>query len=173
MRPASLREVADRIRGDGDWDHHTCEFLDGFYTADGESDRQAAMIREDPGFVGMARTDAYLGGVGEHLARRWCLPIPRWVRDDARYLDAAWFLPDERNLRGYLLCVSPVSFRARLIFTGPDPLQRARFPYHRGVLTLPFDYPPAPLTPSPPSAAAPAGGSPPGSSPGSRGGSAR
>lgn len=144
MRPASLREVAARTRADGDWDHHTCEFLDGFYGADGDGRRQAAMIREEPGPTGAERPDAYLGGVGEHLARRWRLPIPAWVRQEARYLTAAWFLPDEPNLRGYLLGVSPVAFRSRLIFTGPDPLQRARFPYHRGVVSLPFDYPPAP-----------------------------
>lgn len=173
MRPATLHEVAARIREDGDWDHHTCEFLDGFYMACGEIGRQAGMIAEDPGLVGSARPDAYLGGVGEHLARRWGLPIPGWVRDDARYLTTAWFLPDEAPLRGYLLCASPVAFRVRLIFTGPDPLQRARFPYHRGVRTLPLDYPPPHLTPSPPCAAARAGGSRPGSSPGSRGGSAR
>ena len=144
MRPVSLREVAARIRADGDWDHHTCEFLDSFYGADGDRRRQSAMIHEEPAPVGIERPDAYLGGVGEHLARRWRLAIPDWVRQEARYLTAAWFLPDEPNLRGYLLSVSPVAFRSRLIFTGPDPLQRARFPYHRGVVTLPLDYPPAP-----------------------------
>lgn len=50
-------------------------------------------------------------------------------------------MPDEKPLRGYLICVSPVSFRARLIFTKPDPLQRARFPYHRGVSAMPPDHP--------------------------------
>ncbi|WP_246688261.1 hypothetical protein [Methylobacterium sp. WL120] len=173
MRPATLHEVAVRIREDGDWDHHSREFLDAFYALDGRIERQTAMIADDPGLVGVLRADAYLGAMGEHLARRWGLPIPAWVRDDARYLTTAWFLPDEPNLRDYLLCASPVAFRVRLIFTGPDPLQRARFPYHRGVRTLPFDYPPPDLTPSRRCAAAPAHGSPPGSSPGSRGGNAR
>ena len=50
-------------------------------------------------------------------------------------------MPPDRALRGYLICVSPVAFRARLIFTGPDPLQRARFPYHRGVITMPAVHP--------------------------------
>ncbi|WP_132256030.1 hypothetical protein [Methylobacterium segetis] len=142
MRPATLREVAERTRGDGDWDHHTREFLDTFYAADGDTARQAAMIRDEPDLLGLEPADAFIGGVGEHLARRWGLPIPGWVRHEARYLKTALFIPNERNLRGYLICVSPVSFRARLIFTGPDPLQRARFPYHRGVITMPMDYPP-------------------------------
>ncbi|MFF8801810.1 MULTISPECIES: hypothetical protein [unclassified Methylobacterium] len=144
MRPASLREVVERAREDGDWDHHLQNFLDAFYARDGDLTAQAAMIAEEPGFLGQARPDAFLGGVGEHLARRWRLPsIPSWVRHEARYLTTAMFVPDERNLRQYLLCVSPVSFRPRLIFTGPDPLQRARFPYHRGVIRMPLTFPPA------------------------------
>ena len=173
MRPATLRDVTVRIREDGEWDHHSCEFLDAFYALDGEVERQTAMIADDPGLVGDPRLDAYLGAMGEHLARRWELPIPAWVRNDARYLTTAWFLPDEANLRDYLLCASPVAFRVRLIFTGPDPLQRARFPYHRGVRSLPLDYPPPDLTPNRRSGAVPAHGSLPGSSPASRGGSAR
>lgn len=144
MRPETLREVVERTRADpeSDWDHHLRAFLDTFYLADGDGCRQAALIRDEPGFIGDRRADAFLGGVGEHLARRWTLPIPSWVRDEMRYLDTAMFVPDERNLRGYLICVSPVAFRARLIFTGPDPLQRARFPYHRGVIAMPAEHPP-------------------------------
>jgi hypothetical protein len=143
VRPASLCEVVERARGDGDWDHHLQNFLDAFYARDGDGVAQLAMIAEDPGFLDQARPDAFLGGVGEHLARRWRLPfIPLWARDARRYLATAMFWPDERNLRGYLLCVSPVAFRVRLIFTGPDPLQRARFPYHRGVVRYPLTFPP-------------------------------
>lgn len=144
MRPATLAEVGDRTRADPDWDHHLREFLDGFYAADLDHPRQAAMIAGEPQPTGDARADAFLGGAGEHLARRWSLPIPGWVRDDRRYLDRAMFVPDRPGMRGYLVCVSPVAFRVRLIFTGPDPLQRARFPYRRGVLRLPMDYPVTP-----------------------------
>ncbi len=156
MRPASLCEVVERAREDGDWDHHLQNFLDAFYALDGDCAAQIAMIAEEPGFLDEARPDAFLGGVGEHLARRWRLPfIPAWVRDERRYLSRVMYWPDERNLRGYLLCVSPVSFRVRLIFTGPDPLQRARFPYHRGVLRYPLTFPldPQNTTTSPSSAA--------------------
>lgn len=143
MRPSTLAEVADRTRSDPDWRHHLNEFLDTFYSADGDRDRQSAMLVGPPALVADAQANAFLGGVGEHLARRWGLPISAWVRAEARYLDAAMFEPDRKGFRGYLLAVSPVSFRTRLIFTGPDPLQRARFPYHRGVITMPLDYPPA------------------------------
>lgn len=141
MRPRCLSAVVERARGDGDWDHHLRDFLDAFYGADGDGARQSSFIEGEPGFLERPEADAFLGGVGEHLARRWGLPIPGWVRDGRRYLTRAMFVPDDRVLRGYLICVSPVSFRARLIFTGPDPLQRARFPYHRGVITMPLDHP--------------------------------
>ncbi len=141
MRPATLAEVADRSVADPEWQLHLDEFLDTFYEADGDLARQTAMIAEPPKLIGQSQADAFLGGVGEHVARRWGLPIPTWVRADERYLDTAMFVPDRKHIRGYLLVVSPVSFRTRLIFTGPDPLQRARFPYHRGVIRVPLDYP--------------------------------
>ena len=131
MRPRSLREVAERSAREGEWEHHLREFLDAFYGAHGDKGRQAGFIAEEPALLGDARADAFLGGTGEHLARRWGLPIPPWVRDERRYLQAAMFVPDEKPLRPFLFCVSPVAFRSRLIFTGPDPLQRARFPYDR------------------------------------------
>ncbi len=143
MRPHTLRQVAERTLADPhrDWNHHLREFLDAFYEADGDDIAQRRTIADAPDLVGDGRADAFLGGVGEHLARRWGLPIPSWVRGGKRYLDTPMFVPSDRALRSYLICVSPVAFRARLIFTGPDPLQRARFPSHRGVLAMPDIHP--------------------------------
>lgn len=137
MRPCSLAEVVRRAGHDAAWRHHLDEFLDAFYDRHGDPAFQSEALQGDPGLLGWDRADAFLGGAAEHLARRWGLPIPGWVRDRARYLDAAMFEPDEKRLRPVLIMASPVAFRARLIFTGPDPLQRARFPYHEGVLRLP------------------------------------
>ena len=139
MQPTSLRAVVERSASDPDWEFHLREFLDRFYLLDGEPDRQAEMIRDDPGVVGEERADAFLGGVGEHLARRWTLPIPGWVRHSARYLRLGMFVPDERRLRRALFLQSPVSFRSRLIFVAAEPLQRARFPYARGTVGPPWD----------------------------------
>lgn len=140
MRPGTLAEVAERSVSDTEWEHHLLEFLDEFYARDGDTTRQGHMIAHEPDALGDPRADAYLGGVGEHLARRWGLSMPDWVRSDGRHLSEAWFVPDRPGLRGYLLAVSPVSFRNRLIFTGPDPLQRARFPYRHGILEFPGTY---------------------------------
>ena len=137
MRPDSLAEVARRAASDGDWEHHLREFLDAFYARDGDRAGQGAMTADTPALLGTARIDAFLGGAGEHLARRWGLPLPGWVRAGARYLTEAWFVPDRPGLRGFLLAASPVAFRTRLIFTGPDPLQRARFPSGGGTVEFP------------------------------------
>ena len=142
MRPHSLAEVAERAMRDPDWRLHLDEFLDTFYAAHGDHAAQAAMLRDEPALLGLGEADAVLGGAGEHLARRWGLAVPPWVRHDARYLDRPLFMPDRPDMRGYMLAVTPVAFRVRLIFTGPDPLQRARFPYRDGVIDPPLTYPP-------------------------------
>jgi hypothetical protein len=131
-----LVEVVERTKDDDDWQHHLREFLDAFYAHHGDPFFQELFIAHDPGLIGQARADAFLGGVGEHLARRWGLPVPNWVRHEARYLRVAMFVPDEKRLRPRLLFTSPVAFRPRLIFTGPDPLQRARFPRTGGTVRV-------------------------------------
>ena len=103
MRPRSLSDVVARARLDGDWEHHLRDFLDAFYAADGDTARQATFVAQDPDRLGVPEADAFLGGVGEHLARRWGLPIPAWVRAGDRYLTKALFatgLPDLRQPGG-------------------------------------------------------------------------
>lgn len=141
MRPRTLREVAALTRAGPDWDLPLRGFLDGFYACHGDPVAQATFIADEPDAVGDARLDAFLGGVGEHLARRWGLPIPPWVRGPGRHLDHPMFVPDDESVRGYLLGASPVAFRTRMIFTGADPLQRARFPYVAGTRSLPSTFP--------------------------------
>jgi hypothetical protein len=73
--------------------------------------------------------DAWIGAVGEHLARRWDLAVPAWTRRPFHYaLSRPRFVPDNRVLRGALIVMSPPAFRARLLFTIAEPLRRARFP---------------------------------------------
>lgn len=142
MRPRTLREVAALTRAGPDWDLPLRGFMDAFYALGDDPASQALSIADEPGFVGDVRIDAFLGGVGEHLARRWGLPIPPWVRGPGRHLDRPMFVPGDETVRGHLLGASPVSFRSRMIFTGADPLQRARFPYAAGMRGLPSTFPP-------------------------------
>ncbi|MFK5596154.1 hypothetical protein ACFZ8E_03990 [Methylobacterium sp. HMF5984] len=138
MRPQSLREVIDRASPDDAAFADAChDFLDAFYLRHGDREAPEVMLRAPLELTGDAFQDACIGAMGEHLARRWNLPVPEWTGGRSRNrLGPPVFVPESKALRGYLLSASPPArqpasppaFRARLVFTGSDPLQRARFP---------------------------------------------
>jgi hypothetical protein len=102
------------------------EFLDEFYT-ETEPARRQAMIDDEPPRIGNERHDAYIGAVGEHLARRWGLKIPPWSDAAWREVAEPWFVGMMgTGLSGLLLVESPIAFRRRRIFTEAEPLRRAR-----------------------------------------------
>lgn len=104
------------------------EFLDAFYT-DPDPVRRQAMIDGEPPRIGVERQDAYVGAVGEHLARRWGLKIPPWSDAGWREVADPWFVGMMgTGLSGLLLVESPIAFRRRRIFTEAEPLRRARMP---------------------------------------------
>ena len=142
-RPASLAEVG-RIALAGDGEAFCLamdEFLDTFYLDHPDTAAQAARVAEAPPMTGDAFRDAWIGAVGEHLANRWGFEVPDWTRRDGHArLDDPRFVPDSKAMRGMLVVGSPPAFRARMIFTVPEPLQRARFP--RDVPRLDFPMPP-------------------------------
>jgi hypothetical protein len=133
--PTKLADVAtlftaDGRREDGAFSVLLDEFLDAFYTEDDASLRQA-MIDGEPPRLGLERLDAYLGAVGEHLARRWGLRIPPWADQPWREVAEPWFVGMMgKGLSGLLLVESPIAFRRRRIFTEAEPLRRARMPTH-------------------------------------------
>jgi hypothetical protein len=101
------------------------EFLDAFYEADAAT--RAAMLRDEPPRLGQEREDAFVGAVGEHLARRWGLPVPEWATRDNREVNEPWFVGKMGiGLSPMLLSESPIAFRRRRIFTEAEPLRRAR-----------------------------------------------
>ena len=103
------------------------EFLDAFYGADASS--RADMLRDEPPRLGQEREDAFVGAVGEHLARRWGLPVPDWAARDDREVNEPWFMGKMGiGLSPLLLIESPIAFRRRRIFTEAEPLRRARMP---------------------------------------------
>jgi hypothetical protein len=115
-------------RRDGAFSVLLDEFLDAFYT-ETELSRRQAMIDEEPARVGEERRDAYIGAVGEHLARRWGLHIPPWTDAPWREVAEPWFVGMMgKGLSGMLLVESPIAFRRRRIFTEAEPLRRARMP---------------------------------------------
>jgi len=129
-RPQNLREVAAAtIAGTKSFGNAIDEFIDTFYLDHPDKARQQQRLNEPPAIVGDAFIDAWIGAVGEHLARRWDLAVPAWTRrPEHDRLTRPTFLPDSKALRGTLIVESPPAFRARMIFTFVEPLQRARFP---------------------------------------------
>ena len=125
-RPATLVEVAEAARtSDGSYRVALAGFLDTFYM--NPASRQT-MIDAEPPMTGVPVTDAYIGAVGEHLARRWDLTVPRWTADPRRTLHAPVFAGGIEALKAMLLAQSPLAFRKRMIFVEHEPLRRARMP---------------------------------------------
>ena len=126
-RPRTLAEVARRRNAGEDFSFLLREFLDEFY---GEVQRgvAAACIADEPPWVSDLKEHASLGAIGEHLARRWTLPIPAWTDDPSRFLRRPYFTTTIEGLKALLIAESPIAFRRRLIFTEAEPLRRARMP---------------------------------------------
>lgn len=129
-RPQNFREVvAVTIAGTKSFANAIDEFVDTFYLDHPDKIRQQRRLDELPAFVGDPFIDAWIGAVGEHLARRWNLEVPAWTRrPEHNRLTRPTFVPDSKALRGTLMTESPPAFRSRMIFTFVEPLQRARFP---------------------------------------------
>jgi hypothetical protein len=129
-RPQSLSEVSSVvIAGTKLFGMAIDEFIDTFYLDHPNKLNQQRRLDDAPAIVGEAFTDAWIGAVGEHLARRWGLKVPEWTRRAEHYrLSLPRFVPDSKALRRTLLVESPPAFRSRMLFTFVEPLQRARFP---------------------------------------------
>lgn len=129
-RPKNLHEVAEvTIAGTKSFANAIDEFVDTFYLDHPDKARQQRRLDQPPDFVGDSFIDAWIGAVGEHLARRWDLAVPAWTRrPEHNRLTRPTFVPDSKALRGILMTESPPAFRSRMIFTFIEPLQRARFP---------------------------------------------
>jgi hypothetical protein len=128
MRPATLAEAVDRIRGGEPQEKALPEFLDTFYLAP-SAERKLASIADRPAETGDRHLDAFLGAAAEYLARQYRLPsIPDWVFEPDRFLDHAWHVSqlDDPAMREYIAFASPAEFRSRNIFTEERPLRRAR-----------------------------------------------
>jgi hypothetical protein len=105
------------------------EFVDEFYLDHCDKVAQQQRLGTAPEPVGDPSIDAWIGGVGEHLALRWNLAVPAWTQRDLHFaLEQPVFSPNSAALRGILIVESPPAFRSWLLFVRAEPLQRARFP---------------------------------------------
>ena len=126
-RPSTLAEVARRRNAGEDLSPLLREFLDTFY-GQLRTGGASRCIDDAPEELTEPTEHAYLGAVGEHLARRWQLAVPAWTDDSTRFLRRPYFTTPLEGLKALLIAESPIAFRRRLIFTEAEPLRRARMP---------------------------------------------
>jgi hypothetical protein len=130
-RPETLAGAIARTNSGGDFSFALSEFLDTFYghVRRGEVALAQGAIDDEPAPMLDICLHAYVGGVGEHLARRWSLPrIPAWTNHPSRFLQEPLFGQTYPGTKYIYLEESPLAFRRRLIFTEAVPLRRARMP---------------------------------------------
>jgi hypothetical protein len=145
FRPQTLADVSRRAR-ESPPELYTAlnEFADEFYLDHPDKAAQQRRIDAIPEPASEPLIDALIGAVGEHLAQRWGLRVPDWTQRPVHFaLEEPRFLPDSRALRGALIVESRPAFRSRLLFTGAEPLERARFP-NVARARVPLDWPPPP-----------------------------
>ncbi len=130
MRPDTLAEVVQRAKEAPSRFYMALEeFADEFYLDHPDKVAQQRRIDPTPEPMGEPLFDALIGAVGEHLARRWGLRVPDWTQRPLHFaLKEPRFLPETKAWRDIFVIESPPAFRSRLLFTGAEPLQRARFP---------------------------------------------
>jgi len=124
QRIGSLEEIARRSSSKDDFWLNLGDFLDGFYHHPDPS-----ALRDEPLFLSEKLAngpyfDAYLAGLGEHLARQYRFPVPSWVEHPKRILLRPVFAFDTYEGKMFLLVESPPAFRARNIFISADALTR-------------------------------------------------
>jgi hypothetical protein len=130
MRPSTLAEAVERIRGGSAQDVVLAEFVDTFDLAKSDGDRYAS-IESEPKLSGDDRLDALVGAIADYLAKQRRLGrVPHWVSSPARRLANPWFTTASPSdaMREYLTFASPAEFASRNIFTEERPLRRARGP---------------------------------------------
>jgi hypothetical protein len=144
MRPETLAEVARILRTNpSDYALPLDEFCDEFYLDHPDKAAQQHRLDPVPEPVGDALADAWIGAVGEHLALRWGLRVPEWTLRPIHFaLQKPHFMPPAKAMRGIVIVESPPAFRSRLIFTGAEPLARARFPAGVPRAKVPLEWPP-------------------------------
>jgi hypothetical protein len=130
MRPNTLAEAVERIRGGSAQDVVLAEFIDTFDLAKSDAERYAS-IESEPKLSGDDRLDALVGAIADYLAKQRRLGrVPHWVSGPARRLASPWFttVSPSDAMREYLTFASPAEFASRNIFTEERPLRRARGP---------------------------------------------
>lgn len=145
QRPQTLADVAQIARVNAnEFSQALDEFVDEFYLDHPDKGAQQPRLGPVPQPVNDPLIDAWIGAVGEHLAQRWQLKVPKWTQRDIHFaLHEPVFLPSDPAVREIVIVESPPAFRSRLIFTRAEPLARARFPGNVSRAKVALAWPPA------------------------------
>ncbi|MES2694597.1 MAG: hypothetical protein V4773_14065 [Verrucomicrobiota bacterium] len=122
LRPATLKEIAQRSDSIGDFGRHLRDWLHELRRASSRT-QAAAMIADEPPrlqekFPQGQVADAWLAAYAEHLAGKIGAPAPEWAFAPWRTSDDPLF--DEGGtpaLRTLALVRAPLAFKRRNIFT--------------------------------------------------------
>ena len=128
QRPASLDEVI--AVSVGAFGMACDEFCDAFYLDYPDKARMQAHLDPAPPLSGDPERDARIGAIGEHLALRWALEVPRWTARAGHFaLRSPVYMPPSRALQSLLIAESPPAFRSRLdLHKGPNHWKGRAFP---------------------------------------------
>lgn len=81
--PRSLADVADLVRGNPDWFNFALYHFEQAFYLEHDKASQQAMLHPAPTPLDVARTDAWIGAIGEHMAQRWELMVHSWTQQGA------------------------------------------------------------------------------------------
>lgn len=126
---ASLRELAEQIRGDVERgaDRDALRLIFGFADDFRASSRagKLALIEQEPPTTGDARFDAALAGVAEHFAREAGIAAPAWAQKPSRCVEPWWFVSSRPELDAYTLAHTPAVFARHGVFIAREVFDRA------------------------------------------------
>ncbi len=83
---------------------------------------QRYFLRQPP-TTGDIRWDALLAGVADREARSAGVSVPVWTKDDAYFLDEAWFVTEVPGLRAMIFRDTPAELALRNVYLDPRELE--------------------------------------------------
>jgi hypothetical protein len=127
-RPKTLKELAERSHSLEDFGFNLRDWQHEISRRVSSHKEFRRRIEEVPKrlagtFEGGNVADAYLAAYAEWLANQASLEIPDWVNDRKRVLKQPWYADANQS---QLEKLAPHSFRARGVYTVPDPVFQPR-----------------------------------------------
>lgn len=108
-----LVELAAEIRAAGDHATRLRLVFEFLRAAEDEGHHPRLLVAAEPESTGDARFDALLAAIAEDLCVKAGIDPPRWVFEDDRFLDRAWWVSDLPSARANALVHAPASYRRR------------------------------------------------------------